>query len=309
MSVGIMFHHFYDNQNHKNSQGALTSYDLEICIQYLKNNFRILNSDEYYKKFVNGTLHSSEICFTFDDNLKCQFDIALPVLESENITAFWFINSGPLLNVYEKTEIYRYFRTNYFETIDSFYENFINHITELNYFSSSQLDEIIELSNKYYAAYTFYSTNDKIFRYIRDWVLGRDKYQRIMDSLMKSMKIDSETDVNIKKLWMNESEIKYLFDKGHTIGLHSHSHPTELKQLDKNIQQIEYVENINVLQNITGVSPVTISHPCNSYNEITLEILKDLNVRLGFRDNNTQASFNNFEYPRIDIADIMKNVK
>ena len=33
---------------------------------------------------------------TFDDNLKCQYDIALPILDKYSLKAFWFIYTSPL---------------------------------------------------------------------------------------------------------------------------------------------------------------------------------------------------------------------
>lgn len=308
MTAGIMFHHFYDEYGHKKSQGALTANDFEKSILFLKKDFNILSALEYYHKFQNNSLGANDICFTFDDNLKCQFNIALPVMEKYKITAFWFINSGPLVNIKEQTEMYRYFRTNYYDSIDIFYAEFINHVSGTIGLTQTDLSQIEKQANEYYAAYTFYSKNDKIFRFLRDWVLGRDKYRNAMEGLMQDKGINLETSDEIHNLWMAADDIRYLHTHQHIIGLHSHSHPTELKQLNEADQANEYAQNIKILENIIQQQPYTVSHPCNSYNQTTLKLLNSFGIKLGFRDNSTQATYTSLEYPRIDIADITKKI-
>ena len=49
-----------------------------------------------------------------------------------------------------------------------------------------------------------------------------------------------------------------------------------------------------------------MSHPCNSYNNDTLEILTNFNIEIGFRANMKTAFNSNLEIPRIDHAEILK---
>lgn len=49
-----------------------------------------------------------------------------------------------------------------------------------------------------------------------------------------------------------------------------------------------------------------MSHPCNSYNNDTLMILKDLGIKIGFRANLAKDVYSNFEIPRVDHSDILK---
>ena len=61
----------------------------EIIINTLKK--RILNADEWIEKSKNKRLSNKDLCITFDDNLKSQYDIAIPVLKKYNLKAFFFI--------------------------------------------------------------------------------------------------------------------------------------------------------------------------------------------------------------------------
>ena len=87
----VMFHHFH-NAQHPLSQGSLSTSDFIQMIDWLNNRYSILNASEYKKRFENSTLLGTDICFSFDDALKCQFDIAFPVLERLGIESyFWSI--------------------------------------------------------------------------------------------------------------------------------------------------------------------------------------------------------------------------
>ena len=110
-------------------------------------------------------------------------------------------------------------------------------------------------------------------------------------------------------LWNSPSNIKYLHEKGHIIGLHSHTHPTELKSLSNSEQLDEYQKNIDILTSIVGSEIFSMSHPCNSYNDETLKILQNMNVNFGFRSNMDSGYSTSLEYPRIDHALLIEKIK
>ena len=105
---GIMFHHFHDNI-HIKGQGSISAEELEKMIRFLQRDKVILSADEWLYNALQNKLSDNEVCITFDDSLKCQFDIAYPVLERFNIKAFWFVYTSPLEGVLEKLEVLRIF--------------------------------------------------------------------------------------------------------------------------------------------------------------------------------------------------------
>ena len=44
----------------------------------------------FFEKYINNKLKENEVCLTFDDAIKCQIDIALPILEDLKIKSFFF---------------------------------------------------------------------------------------------------------------------------------------------------------------------------------------------------------------------------
>lgn len=83
-----MFHHFHDNKIHKKSQGSLNKKNLLKIINFIGRK-NILDADVFYQKLLDKRLKSNEVCLTFDDGIKCQFDIALPVLKDLKIKSFF----------------------------------------------------------------------------------------------------------------------------------------------------------------------------------------------------------------------------
>ena len=61
---------------------------------------------------------------TFDDSLKCQYDIAYPILQKENITAFFFIYSSIFDKKANLMEIFRDFSNKKFKKIKDFHDLF-----------------------------------------------------------------------------------------------------------------------------------------------------------------------------------------
>ena len=54
---------------------------------------------------------------------------------------------------------------------------------------------------------------------------------------------------------------------------------------------------------------MTMSHPCNLYDETTLEVLRELEIGLGFRANMQMSNRSVYEYPREDHANIIKELR
>lgn len=175
---GIMFHHFHDC-THPKGQGSMSSGDLERMIDFVSEDYTLLNADEWIDLSGNGGLMDGDFCLVFDDGLLCQYDVAYPVLKKRGIKAFW---------------------------------------------------------------------------------------------------------------------------------MHSHTHPLSMAKIDPFDQRIEYTTCYNILYGETGIPPVSMSHPMGSYDQDTIRILRNLGVRVGFRADNLKAQENEFEYPRIDHAIILKEM-
>lgn len=299
---GIMFHHFCDD-SHPKGQGAISASDFADLLRHVGLE-RILPADEWMRRAIAGQLTDDDLCVTFDDAMLCQYDIAFPVLRDLGLTAFWFIYSSVFCGKAEKFEIYRYFRTTCYDDVDQFYGEFFRAVHDfLPYGMASVLVDFDP--DRYLSAFPFYTRNDRIFRFLRDDVLGPARFQRIQDSLIEAKGFDLEAAA--RKLWMNDDHLRQLQAAGHVLGLHSYSHPTRLADLPLAEQLQEYRQNDDHLRRVLGTAPICMSHPCNSYTQELLPALQSMGIRLGFCSNMAQPRPPSpLEYPRQDHANLMK---
>jgi hypothetical protein len=206
----------------------------------------------------------------------------------------------------EPLEIYRHFRMTQFGSVDAFYDAFFETLSNSPHHELAET--LLEEFNPraYLAGFPFYTDADRKFRFVRDEALGPARYRELMDQMIADAKID--VPALAKQLWMNDAGIRDLHNRGHVIGLHSHTHPTRVAYLDEDGQRDEYFENYAYLKQLLDERPTTMSHPCNSYNAITLRILDELQITLGFRANMAQLASGPLEVPREDHANLLRQL-
>ncbi len=277
---GIMFHHFHDEVVHTKGQGSIDKDDFFKIINFIGRK-NILDADVFFEKFKQNKLQNNEVCLTFDDAIKSQIDIALPVLEELKIKSFFFVYTSMFEGSPDNLEIFRFFRTNYFKSINEFYINFYKAIDkDLKSFFEKNSDKINEKKNKF----PFYTIEDIKFRLVRDIFLTKSQYEENMFKMMKENKINNKD--FYKKLFFQKSDLQTLNNLGHLIGLHSHNHPTLFEKLNLNEQKNEYEKCLTLISKILEKPKSEIkymSHPCGSYNYDTLKVLKELGIELGFK--------------------------
>lgn len=302
-TFSVMFHHFHGDI-HLPAQGSLDAQNFLEMIEWLHKSYSILGASDYVLKFKNQTLKEKEICLSFDDALKCQYDLAIPILEKLGIESFFFVYSSAFSESPDKLEIYRYFRNTSFASIDEFYKNFFS-ITKIIIADNYESEYSKFLNLNYLSSYPFYTENDKWFRYLRDQYLNLDQYHKIMEDLM--IKTNFNLDLAKKNLWMTEEDIIDIDKKGHVIGLHSYSHPTQMSKLMKSAQEYEYKQNYKHLSKLINKKIETMAHPCGDYNNDTLKILNEMDINIGFRSNMSIDEIrSSLEIPREDHANIFQ---
>ena len=277
---GIMFHHFHDDGIHTKGQGSIDKDDFYKIINFIGRN-NILDADIFFEKFKNKKLKEKEVCLTFDDAIKCQIDIALPVLEELKIKSYFFVYTSMFEEKPDNLEFFRYFRMNYFDNVDEFYNSFYLVLDkDLKTFFEDNNDKIKATKIKF----PHYSIEDIKFRLVRDIFLTKSQYEETM-LLMFNEKQFNYKDF-FKKLFFQKDDLKTLDSLGHLVGLHSHNHPTLLEKLNYDEQKNEYEKCLSSISNILDKPKNEIkymSHPSGSYNNDTLEILKELRIELGFK--------------------------
>ena len=310
---GIMFHHFHDNEIHIKSQGSIDKNDFYKIINFIGRE-NILDADIFFEKFKQNKLKNNEVCLTFDDAIKCQIDIALPILEELKIKSFFFVYTSMFEGKPDNLEIFRFFRTKYFNNINGFYDNFYKVLDkDLKSFFEKNRNKIKEKKMKF----PFYTIEDIKFRLVRDVFLTKSQYDENMFKMIKQKNLNYKE--FYKKLFFQKSDLQKLNNLGHLIGLHSHNHPTLLEKLNLDEQKNEYEKCLSLISSILSKPKNEIkymSHPCGSYTNDTLEVLKELGIELGFKQVMTidtekgMSKVNNsfLEIAREDHSNILKRM-
>ncbi len=202
---GIMFHHFHDESHPPSGQGSISAKEFEEVLNFIGIE-NIIGPDEWISKLRKNKLKENDLCITFDDGLKSQYDICAPILEKYDLKCFWFVYSSVFEGNTEKLEIYTNFRTKYFEKIDDFYELFFSKY-ENRGFEKIDKNRLQSVVRKKQSMYPFYSFNDIKFRFMRDEMLVKNEYEKLMDEIIqeKGIKI---MDIE-KKLWLTNSHLKF----------------------------------------------------------------------------------------------------
>ena len=302
MALGIMFHHFY-GKGHKKSVGSINKSQFKKILNYINKNFNLLNAEEFISRAIKKKLQPQDVCLTFDDNLKCQHDIALPILKKEKISAFFFIYSSVFDKKFNLMEIIRDFSNEKFKDFNEFYNLFEK--TFIKFYKQDFAEFKKKFKSDYLINYSFYSIKERKYRFIRDRVIDQKKFEKILLQMMR--KKNYKIYKNYKKIFMNKKHILNLIKNKNIIGLHSHFHYPNLKLIKVKDQITDYKKNYEYIKKNFRVNPISASYPFGRFNSNTLNIMKKLKIKIAFLSmNKTGNSY--LKIGRIDHNNILKKI-
>ena len=305
MAHGLMFHHFH-SEDHSPRPGSISGTDLASMIDFLLDRWEILTPTEFATRAESGLLTKKEIVLTFDDALKSQVDVAVPVLSSRGLVGIFSVYSSVLDGRPDPLEIFATFRQEMFASFDEYWESFLELVSDLMPESLAVLGR--EYPDNHLANFPFYSLSERRFRFLRDDVLGPERYQELMWEHVRQHPLFDVVAAS-SALWMDKESLVRLARDGHSIGLHSDTHPTRMDLLPQKQQEEEYFTNFRWIKNNLSVTPTTVAHPCGAYSQETLRILSDMGVTLGFRSSLTPGPYGtNLEIPREDHANVYREM-
>lgn len=279
MPPHALIFHYFQGGDHPPAQGALTAQALTEFLHRLGPE-RIMPAAEWLDRAARGRLSETDVCLSFDDGSLSQFDIAFPVLQSLGLSALWFPYTSPLQGSIDLHEVFRHFRVVCTPNVNEFYVAFDKAWAETQHVAKVEaaLDGFVP--SVYLSQYSFYSDADRKFRFLRDQVLGEAAYFDVMGGMLATHGMTAEAIA--EKLWVGREQLKAIHDAGHVIGLHSHQHPMTMAALPRPQQEQDYLTNLTVIEEITGMRPVCAAYPCNSYDRTTLDFMSRQGIRVGF---------------------------
>jgi len=306
MGFGVMFHHFH-SQSHLVRPGSISSGELDELLSHLKREFSILGPETFLAQLLDDTLKKTDIVLSFDDSLLSQFDVAIPVLDAHSIKGLFNVYSSVFTGEPDPLELFAIYRASEFENFDDYWSRFLDVAEQLKPGIQRMIEE--SFPSAWLSNFPFYSVNERKFRFLRDRLISKEEYLTIMFELI-SQSTGFSSEKAIKDAWMQKEHLQLLLTEGHSVGLHSHTHPTQMADLPEEEQRAEYVANKDWIESQLMVTPTWVAHPCGNYSETTLKILDDLGVQGGFRSSLTPGFYGSpLEVPREDHANIMKELQ
>ena len=259
-------------------------------INFLKKNYKVISLSSIHKH-LNNKIPRKSVAITFDDGYQDNFINALPILQSHDIPATFFITSG------------------YIGDNKEFYQEVLNRIFFLEKNIPKTLD--IEINKTYYQyaeldqesqRKTAYADIHKALRSEKD-----ETRKNIIQQLIKWSKVNKTPLNDYKNLTISELQ-KIAKSSLFEIGAHSVNHLI-LSGLDNDEQKSEIVDSKVELEKIIDKKITTFAYPygtINSYNKQSVEILKENNFKIGCSNYQglVYQNTSKYELPRMLVRDI-----
>ena len=292
-----MFHRFHEHASDHPLQGSLSSADFEKILLFVGVD-NILAPDKWLSRLQAGTLGPLDLCLTFDDGLRSQIDFAEPILAKYGLRAFWFVYSSVFEGGVVKSEVYSHAAA-LMGGMAVLAKTMLKQCpADLR--SRLNTPEFSRYQNRMLRLSPFYTLQDCQFRFLRNSAEHQGVFEQMMNYVMAAHSLNPK-EIS-KQLWMDQEHLKYLINAGHWVGLHSYNHPYAMDALSYSEQEAEYQRNYDHLASLTGLKPRSVSHPLNSYNSDTLQILTSLGIECGFCANMTDTSGINHNPSRLLMA-------
>jgi len=214
-----------------------------------------VSNDDLVNMVSNNKIpNGNNFLITFDDGLKEQFDIALPILEKKGIPAIFFINTAPVIeNKMELVHKIHILRSEYAPKIIWAVLN-----------EHSDTKEVMKGIDKTTAklAYKYDSTENALLKYLLNYLLTTEQQSLIVDFLLSKLGQLDEKYIP-KNFYMGYKEIKVLSQK-EMLGSHGHHHLSFGKRSFKE-KQYDLDTSTKFFKDMNGKIPDGFSYPYGTH--------------------------------------------
>ncbi|MEO8399860.1 MAG: polysaccharide deacetylase family protein, partial [Ignavibacteriaceae bacterium] len=286
----ILIYHRVTNLKNDPQQLAVKPDNFYEHINFLKKNYNLLEIDEFKNYVINNKkFDKNTVIITFDDGYADNYLEALPILESLDSQALFYISTS-LLNT-EKLIWWDQLEQIFFSQ-KNIPASLKIKIDDKDYnFKTATKDEIINAYNSLHPLIKWQRLNEreKILNGLNDWS-GFSNYE------------------NINYRFLTFGEVKKMNDsKAAVIGAHTHNHiPLSLHNYDEQFQETNNSKKI--LEDLTQKKINHFSYPFGGkkdYNNNSIKICSELNFEMVCANYHSQVHSwtDKFQLPRILVRD------
>lgn len=215
------------------------------------------------------------LMITFDDGLREQYELALPILDDLEIPAIFFVNTRPLEEIFV-LNVHRI----------HLLRSQIAPAELKQQLSASLAERGIPLDWEAIRTggiqtYRYDTPEQSEIKYLLNFVLDREVKEELTESIFHSLFGDEVSAIH-SDLYMSEKQVKDLARRGY-LGCHSHSHyPVGL--LSAGERKIEIVGSKHFLESLTQEEVFSFSYPYGSWEAVNPahELLGSLDFLFAF---------------------------
>lgn len=264
---------------HKSIFGV-TPNNFKNQLKVLKENGKIINPNDLLNNYEDIVLSKdNNYLVTFDDGLKEQYDLALPILDELDASALFFINS--INYIEKKVSLVHKIHLVRSEVSSELILNQINQTIKNISLTKSESEKAVN-------HYKYDDSDTAKLKYLLNFKIQKSELENIIDFIFKDYFNEDEI---VNDLYMNKDQLKDLAKRNY-IGNHTHSH-LALGNLNKEEIHQEILKTKQFIESLGYGDHPFISYPYGSEDACknpVPQIAKDLNYQIGltmFRGGNT----------------------
>ena len=290
---------------------GVTVEDFECQLSYLIKNGTALNERDVFTAAKTENYPKDDSFYlTFDDGFKQHFNNVFPVLKDYGIQASFFVPTMPIesyiVPIVEKQRLLQY---NLFSTYQEFLEVFCGLARKVSRIKDKSVlypnNDNINNSKDYLQEYNFYSSQERLFRLIRNEYLSVKDFTSIVNNMFSKFYCSDKKFID--EYFMSASDLKTMNDNNMVIGGHSYSHPF-LNKIASSEMKIEIDRSMSFLRKTIDKGVNSFAYPFGVFNDDIVEYLYQENIDYAF-DTRSKGSNHRYNLKRIDATSFFNKTK
>jgi len=288
-------HHYFREISTGQGIYPTTPDALTAEVHQLRSRWRIGGEDDIVQHCNGGSTLEAVCILTFDDGLKEQMR-TLPLLDSLNVTAMYFVPTAPLL----RHEVLDVHKLHMIRSRCSDVELAADLERRFN-FGAYDFDEQLLV-----VQYRYDEPVSRKVKYFLNFVL--DAVARTEWTSLRFAELFGSEQAASKVLYVDSEDLR-LLARRHLLGTHAHTH-VPLATLPAAQVRSEIEQSLDVLENLSGQRPLGISYPFGGKSAVSdslFEIAQGCGLKYGFtmeRGINTGGNGSPLALKRIDANDV-----
>lgn len=279
MLLAVNFHYVRPTFNDTPYRGfyGVTPTELKTQLLTLASIGEFVSGEQIKEAILDRRqLPERAIVITFDDGLREQFELALPVLMELNVPAIFFVNTNPIVNHSVETVHKIHLLRSRLSSSDLM-TLIVNCAGNVGMTVNFEIDR-----SRAVAHYRYDEPAVADLKYLLNFMLDQAAQELVINSCFVQQFGNAESAIS-QRLYMDRDQVRELGKLGY-VGSHGHKHAPVGLRISTEVQA-DIVESLQHLKGWCGDRPCSFSYPYGSRQACPLSsapILRSLGIQFAF---------------------------